>query len=67
MQVLVASDGLPRLELFKDNVMVDLIHVQRYNADQLNLLLERDLGQTRDRERTWEKLGKLNEAAGKMD
>ena len=53
MQVLVASDGLPRLELFKGEKMVDVIHVHRYNAEQLNLLLERDLGQTRDRERTW--------------
>ena len=54
--MLVASDGLPRIELFKEGTLVDTIPVQRYSVKELNLLLERDLKQRRDRERTWDKV-----------
>lgn len=53
MQTLVASDGLPRVELFEGSKLVDTIHVFRYTVEELNNLLERDLGLKRDRTRTW--------------
>ena len=56
MQVLVASDGLPRVELFKGSTLVDTIHVFRYTVDELNNLLERDLGIRRNRTRTWKSI-----------
>lgn len=56
VQVLVASDGLPRIELFHGSKLVDTIHVFRYTVDELNNLLERDLGQTRNRQRTWQSI-----------
>jgi hypothetical protein len=54
MQVLVASDGLPRVELFQGTKLVDTIHVFRYTVDEINNLLERDLHLKRDRTRTWQ-------------
>lgn len=54
MQTLVASDGLPRVELFEGSKLVDTIHVFRYTVEELNNLLERDLGLHRDRTRTWQ-------------
>ena len=46
-QILVASDGLPRIELFNEGKMVDTIPVPRYNREQMNALLE-ELGQPRN-------------------
>lgn len=63
MQILVASDGLPRIELFNGKTLVDTIHVFRYSVDELNLLLERDLGQTRNRNRTWKTINAEMELA----
>ena len=54
-QILVASDGLPRIELFNEGKMIDTIPVPRFNRDEMNELLE-ELGQPRNRELTWEKI-----------
>ena len=53
--ILVANDGMSRLELFKDGVLVDTVHVYRYSRDQLNELLA-EMGQPRDESLSWEKL-----------
>ena len=63
MQVLVASDGLPRVELFDGKTLVDTIPAHRYSLDELNLLLERDLGQKRDKTRTWKSINAEMEMA----
>ena len=51
--MLVASDGLPRVELFKGTVLVDTIPVFRYSVEELHNLLQRDLGLHRNPTRTW--------------
>lgn len=50
---MVASDGLPRVELFKEGTLVDTVHVFRYSVDELNTFLTRDLGLPRNPTRTW--------------
>ena len=37
--ILVANDGMSRLELFKEGVLIDTVHVFRYTREQLNELL----------------------------
>ena len=40
MPILVTNEGQARLELFKDNVLIDTVHIYRYSRDELNELLE---------------------------
>lgn len=56
LQVLVASDGLPRVELFKGQTLVDTIHVFRYSVEEMNKLLEHDLKLPRNKTRTWKSI-----------
>ena len=53
--ILVASEGMSRLELFKEGVLVDTVHVHRYTGEQLNDLLA-EMGQPRDSSMSWEKI-----------
>ena len=55
MPILVASDGMSRLELFDNGELVDTVHVHRYSREDLNELLE-EMGQVRDKSLTWEKI-----------
>jgi len=50
--ILVASEGMSRLELFKEGVMVDTVHVFRYSREELNELLV-EMGQPRDESLSW--------------
>ena len=43
--------------------MVDTIPAHRYSVKELNLLLERDLGQKRDTNRTWKTISAEMEMA----
>merc|ERR1712241_249053 len=52
MPILVASDGMSRLEL------VDTVNVHRYGREELNELLE-EMGQVRDKSLTWEKVNNM--------
>ena len=54
-QILVASDGLPRIELFNEGVLIDTVPVARYNREEMNELLE-EMGQPRNYELSWEKI-----------
>mmetsp|Transcript_11262 Transcript_11262/g.14216 ORF Transcript_11262/g.14216 Transcript_11262/m.14216 type:complete len:146 (+) Transcript_11262:105-542(+) len=56
--ILVASDGMSRLELFKEGVLIDTVHVYRYSKEQLNNLLV-EMGQPRDKSMTWEKINAM--------
>jgi hypothetical protein len=56
MQILVASDGLPRVELFKEGTLVDTVYVFRYSVPELNNFLTRDLGLPRNPTRTWKSI-----------
>mmetsp|Transcript_41881 Transcript_41881/g.55213 ORF Transcript_41881/g.55213 Transcript_41881/m.55213 type:complete len:156 (-) Transcript_41881:161-628(-) len=56
--ILVASDGMSRLELFKEGVLIDTVHVYRYSKEQLNDLLV-EMGQPRDKSMTWEKINAM--------
>ena len=58
MPILVASDGMSRLELFDNGELVDTVHVHRYSKDELNELLE-EMGQVRDKSLTWEKINAM--------
>ena len=58
MPILVASDGMSRLELFENGELVDTVHVHRYGREELNELLE-EMGQFRDKELTWEKVNNM--------
>ena len=63
-QILVASDGTPRIELYQESVLIDTVPVARYNRDEMNALLE-EMGQPRNLEMTWDKIkneAKLAEA-----
>ena len=51
----MASDGLPRLELFKGETLVDTVQVHRFSAAAITDLLV-DMGQERDMSRSWESL-----------
>ena len=53
--ILVASEGMSRLELFKEEQLIDTINVHRYKREELNELLE-EMGQYRDKEMSWEKI-----------
>ena len=55
MPILVASDGMSRLELFDNGELVDTVNVHRYGREELNELLE-EMGQVRDKSLTWEKI-----------
>ena len=49
----MANDGLPRIELFKEDQLIDTIRLHRHSAEAItNLFI--DLGQHRDEKRTWE-------------
>lgn len=58
MPILVASDGMSRLELFENGELVDTVHVHRYGREELNELLE-EMGQFRDKDLTWEKVNNM--------
>ena len=40
MPILVANEGNARLELFSNDVLVDTVHIYRYDRQELNELLE---------------------------
>mgnify|MGYP006923641980 CR=1 FL=1 len=61
--MLVASDGLPRLELFKGKEMVDTIQVHRHSVEGIEHLLESQLNQARDLKRNYKDLN----AGDKLD
>ena len=46
---------MSRLELFKDDELIDTVHVHRYSRDELNELLV-EMGQPRDMNMTWDKI-----------
>ena len=46
---------MSRLELFKEDVLIDTIHVHRYKREELNELLV-EMGQPRDTSLSWEKI-----------
>ena len=56
--ILVASEGMSRLELFKDGVLIDTVHVYRYTRQELNELLA-EMGQPRNLSMTWEKINAM--------
>ena len=58
MPILVASDGMSRLELFDNGELVDTVNVHRYGREELNELLE-EMGQVRDKSLTWEKINQM--------
>ena len=60
MPILVANEGQARLELFKDRVLIDTVHIYNYDRQELNELLE-EMGQERDLDRSWERLAKEKE------
>ena len=45
--ILVASEGMSRLELFDKGELIDTVNVHRYSREELNELLE-EMGQYRD-------------------
>ena len=53
--ILVANDGMSRIELFKDGMLIDTVHVYRYKREELNELLV-EMGQPRDLTQSWEKI-----------
>merc|ERR1712045_197725 len=57
--ILVANDGMARLELFKEGVLIDTVHVYRYTREQLNELLV-EMGQPRDINMSWDKINAMN-------
>ena len=59
---MVASDGLPRIEFFKNEVHIDTMMVHRFSATGLTDLLV-EMGQKRDRKRTWDLVKAENELA----
>ena len=64
--ILVASEGMSRLELFKEGVMVDTVHVFRYSREELNELLV-EMGQPRDESISWDKINADKEFASMMN
>ena len=57
---------MSRLELFKEGVMVDTVHVFRYSREELNELLV-EMGQARDESISWDKINKDKEFASMMN
>ena len=55
MPILVASEGMSRVELFQAGELIDTVNVHRYSADELNELLE-EMGQKRDRSMSWDRI-----------
>ena len=53
--ILVASDGIPRIELFSGEKLVDTVEVAKYSKDDLNELLA-EMGQVRNNDLTWDKI-----------
>ena len=58
--ILVSNDGVARLELFRNEELVDTVHVHRYGREELNELLE-EMGQPRDKTMSWEKQREMAE------
>ncbi len=50
--ILVASDGLPRIEFYKQDVLIDTMMVHRFSAQGITDLLV-EMGQKRDVNRSW--------------
>ena len=46
---------MSRLELYKDDELIDTVHVHRYSREELNELLV-EMGQFRDETMTWDKI-----------
>ena len=59
----MAADGLPRVELFKGEKLIDTIPVHRFSLSGMHNLFEKELGQKRDRKRTWETVAAEQELA----
>ena len=64
--ILVASEGMSRLELFKEGTLVDTVHVFRYSREELNELLV-EMGQKRDESISWDKISKEKEFSHMMN
>ena len=62
LEVLVASEGQSRIELFNEGKQVDTIHVYRWNVKEVRKLMA-DLGMKRDETITWETKAKEAELA----
>ena len=60
MPILVASEGMSRLELFDSGELVDTVHVHRYSREELNELLA-EMGQVRDTTLSWDKINAMKE------
>ena len=56
--ILVTQSDHPRVELYEGESLVDTIYVHRFSVEELHNLLEKDLGQPRDLNRTWEQVAK---------
>ena len=53
--ILVASEGLPRIEFFRDEALIDTMYVEKFSAEALTDLLV-EMGEERDVTRSWESL-----------
>ena len=53
LEVLVASEGQSRLDIFNEGKKVDTIHIYKYDIQQVRKLLQ-ELGLERDESITWE-------------
>ena len=53
--ILVASEGLPRIEFMKDEILIDTMMVHKFSADAITDLLV-EMNQVRDQSRSWEAL-----------
>ena len=60
MPILVTNEGQARLELFKDQKLIDTVHIYRYSKDELNELLE-EMGQVRDTKVSWDSIKSANQ------
>ena len=52
LEVLVASEGQSRIQLYNEGKEVDEIHIYKYTIDRVRELMEQ-LGLERDEKRTW--------------
>ena len=60
MPILVASEGMSRIELFQEGELIDTVNVHRYGREELSDLLE-SMGQVRDRSMSWEKINSMSQ------
>lgn len=62
----MASEGHPRIELYRNEALIDTVYVHKFTSQAISDLLE-EMGQKRDIRRTWKTVNAERELAAALN